>query len=237
MNRSTLILLIFITSILNNPLSAGTMINTITLSTNTAISDTFPEYQFLFNGRVWKDLYISVEGDQFLFSKEPMHGSVTMRGRTYSGVRIMYDIFTDEIQIPYKPVGILQLNKEMVDSFSILHLQREFHFVRIANSINNDLNGYFHVLYNGEIKLYAKYIKKIEKFADGGMYDKFYQINSLFLIKDGEAHSIKRKNDLIRIFDDKSKIIRNYIKNNNITISKVNGDSFVRVIGFIDNLK
>ena len=83
-------------------------------------SDTLPENQFFFNGRVWRNYYSMVEEDQFLFSKEFLPGEVIMRGRTYPDVMILYDIFNDEILTPYKPVGILQLNREMVDSFSLL---------------------------------------------------------------------------------------------------------------------
>lgn len=205
-------------------------------TSNKAISDTFPENQFLFNGRVWRNLYLTVEGDQFLFSKEPITGSVTMRGKTYSGMKIMYDIFKDEILIPYKPVGFLQLNKEMVDSFTIFHHEKEFHFIKIPDTTNHDLSGYYLQLYKGKNTLLEKFEKKIEKYADRGMYDKFYPVNKIYLIKESKIESIKRKNDLIRIFNNKKAQIRSFIRKNHLKISRTDGKSFVPVLEFLDNL-
>lgn len=195
--------------------------------------DTVPDNQFLFNGRVWRNYYSTVENDQFLFSNEFLPGTVTMRGKTYSDIMIKYDIFRDEILIPYKPVGILQLNKEMVDSFSILFKNKKYHFDNYGGY--PELTGYFNILYKGGINLYVKYAKKIEKYADGGRYDKFYQVCRIYLLKDTTIYPISGKKDLFRIFDDDRKVIRNFIKNNETFISKDSPESFVPVINFINS--
>jgi hypothetical protein len=201
------------------------------------VIDTLPDNQILYNGRVWRDLFFNVEDDQFLFSKEFLPGSVTMRGRTYSGIRIMYDIYKDEILIPYKPVGILQLNKEMVDSFYVLYREKKYNFMRISGDSMDVLDGYYNILYKGRTSLYVRYVKKIEKFADGGKYDKFYQLIRIYLIKDGIVHQITGKKDLTGVFVDDKKAIRKFIKGNKLRISKENAESFVPVLGFIDSLK
>jgi hypothetical protein len=200
-------------------------------------SDTIPDDQTLFNGRVWRNLYSMVEEDQFLFSKEFLPGSVTMRGRTHSDVMIKYDIYMDEILTPYAPAGILQLNKEMVDSFSILFQNKRYQFIRIQDSIMTELNGFCNVLYKGKTSLYARYIKKIEKLAAEGKKDQFYQVTRIYLIKDGLIHAISGKNDIINVFNDDKKVIRNFIKENHIKISQKYPASFLPVLRFADTLR
>jgi hypothetical protein len=159
-----------------------------------------------------------------------------MKGRTFSDVLIMYDIFKDEILTPYKSVGILQLNKEMADSFSMFFLNKIYHFERIKENSTEELNGYCNIIYKGETKLLIRYIKKIEKLADGGRYDKFYQVNRIYLERDGKIHLISSKGDLLKVFNDYRKQIRNFIKKNGITVSRNDAESFIPVLQFTDSL-
>jgi|WetSurSiteA1Bulk_404760.scaffolds.fasta_scaffold21365_2 hypothetical protein len=228
----------FIVSILIIIYQTGTCKGNITSSGfNGQIKDTIPENQVLYNGRVWRNLYAAVEGDQFLFSKEFLPGAVTMKGRTFSDVMIMYDIFKDEILTPYKPVGILQLNKELADSFSIYFLNKKYNFERIQDSKMEELNGYCNVIYKGGSELLVRYIKKIEKLADGGSYDKFYQVNRIFLERDGKINLISSKSDLLKVFNDYRKQIRNFIKKNGIIVSRGDAESFIPVLQFTDTLE
>jgi len=199
-------------------------------------SDTLPDNQFFFNGRVWRNYYSMVEEDQFLFSREFLPGEVIMRGRTYSDVMILYDIFNDEILTPYKPVGILQLNREMVDSFSLFFLNKRYKFINIQDTTNSDLNGYLNVLYRGETTLYIKYSKKIEKLEAKGENNKFYQLINIYLLKDGLFYPLTGKNDLFRIYDEDRNLVRDFIKKNQLRISKNDPESFIPVLRFTDSL-
>jgi hypothetical protein len=202
-----------------------------------SLQDSIPDNQTLFNGRVWRNLYTSVKEDQFLFSREFLPGSVTMRGKTFSNIKIRFDIFKDEILIPGNPGGILQLNKEMVDSFSILFKNKRYQFTRIPVDSLTGLEGYCNVLYNGKHALYVKYSKKIEKLADEGKYDKFYQISRIYLLKDNIFHPVSSKNDLIKLLSEDRAAIRNFINKNKITVSKESPESFIPVIGYLDTLR
>ena len=199
--------------------------------------DTIPDNQILYNGRSWHNLYTSVKDDRFLFSKEFLSGSVTMRGKTFSDIRIKYDIFKDEILTPDNQGGILQLNKEMVDSFSLLFRNKRYQFTRITSDSLTGLGGYCNLLYNGRHALYVKYSKKIGKQADDGKFDKFYQINRTYLVKDSIPYPVSGKNDLLKLLSTDKTSIRNFIKKNEITISKEDPESFIPVIRYLDTLR
>ncbi len=236
MNRFCLMVSLVVSLLITNQQTSGAVANT-EFPKFIISSDTLPENQLLYNGRVWRNLYTAVEEDQFLFSHEFLVGSVTMRGRTYPNVLIKYDIYKDEILIPFKPAGILQLNKEMVDSFSILFHNREYRFVRISDSTDAEMNGYFNEVYCGKTRLIARYVKKIEKLADGGKYDKFYQINKIYIATDEKFRTITGKKDLLRIFSNEKEPVRDYINKNNILIKREDAESYVPVLRFIDSLQ
>ena len=199
--------------------------------------DTINENQMLYNGRVWRNIYPMIKENQFLFTKEFLSGTVTMRGRTFSDVRIKYDIFADEIIIPFTPAGMLQLNKQMVDSFSLIFQNKKYQFIRIPDGDMVFPGGYYNVLYKGKTTLYVRYTKKIEKLADKDGFDKFYQINRIYILQEGKVININRKNDLLGILNVQKKEVRHFIKENNINISNEDPLSFIPVLSFIDNLK
>jgi hypothetical protein len=237
MNRSGL-LLIFIINILIVTCSSGECpVSTGLPGLYVSQEDTLSNDQFFYNGRIWRNYYSMVEEDQFLFSRDFLPGTVIMRGRKYPDVMILYDIYKDEILTPYKPVGILQLNKEMVDSFSIIFRNKKYSFARMQDSTASGLNGYCNVIYDGRTKLIVKYLKKIEKLEAKGENDKFYQLTRIYLIKDAIIYPVTSKNDLIKVYREDKKAVRDFIKKNNLMISKDNPESFIPVLAFTDSLR
>src|ERR1035437_2536330 len=94
-------------------------------------SDTLLDNQTLYNGKIWRNLYYLVMEDQFLFSKEYLPGILTIGGKTFNNVLLKYDIFKDEVLTPIDSGRILQLNKELIDSFSISFLNRKYQFIKM----------------------------------------------------------------------------------------------------------
>lgn len=133
--------------------------------------------------------------------------------------------------------GILQLNKEMVDSFSVIFQNKRYQFIRIPYDVVTGLEGYCNVLYNGKHALYAKYGKKIDKLAVEGKYDRFYQVTRIYLLKDGTFHLLRSKNDLMRLLKENKTEIRNFIIRNKLMISKEYPASFIPVISYLDTMR
>jgi hypothetical protein len=198
--------------------------------------DTIKENQILYNGRKWRNLYYMVQGDQFLFSSMFLPGSLTIRGKTFTNVSIMYDLYKDEILTPVSPGLILQLNKEMVDSFSLLFQNKTYRFTRMPDDSLEGLKGYVNVLYSGKTALYIKYNKKIDKLKVEGENDKFYQLTRIYYVKDSICNQITGKSDLFRVlFEDKARI-RDFIKKNKLLVSKEEPESFIPVIRYYDRI-
>jgi hypothetical protein len=192
--------------------------------------------QVLYNGRIWKNLYSTVRGHPFLFSSSFLPGSVTIRGEIFTSLPLKYDIAADEILILSPEGRMLQLNKEMVDSFSFSFNDRVYAFKKIAGAQDKLPAGYIQVVYEGTPILYVKHAKMMSKLGDEGMFDKLYDETRVFLILEGVVYPISGKGDLIRAAGEKKVLVRNYIKKNGLIISNEDPESYKPVLKFLDSL-
>jgi hypothetical protein len=206
------------------------------LASDVSHQDTIPDNQDLYNGRIWRNTYYQIEGDQFLFTDKFLPGSVTMRGKTFNNVMIRYDILKDEINIPVIPWGIVQLNKEMTDSFSFVFENKTYRFARFPDKNPTGLEGYCQFLYGGKTFLFVRYSKYIVRSSSVGKNDRFYQISRTYFVKDSLAHQVKGKHDLLKVLYDDKKVVRNIIRENKLDISG-DPESMVPLISYIDRLR
>jgi hypothetical protein len=198
--------------------------------------DTIKENQILFNGKAWSDFYFRVRENQFLFSKDFLTGSISINGKSFENLNIRYDIYNDEIMTPTNNGVILQLNKEMIDSFTIIFENITYNFIKIQEDSLKVLKGYVNVLYRGKSALYVKYKKEIQLLAEDGKYDLFLQTYRIYLLKGGIIHQINSKSDLLKILNKDKTRIRDFIKKNKLTVSKKMPESFIPVIRYYDSI-
>jgi hypothetical protein len=200
-------------------------------------TDTITVNQGLYNGKIWRDLYASVKEDQFLFTNEFLPGRVTMNGKTYNTPKLRYDILNDEIMTVTDKGHILQLNKEMVENFTLTYRFRIYNFTKTLPDSLSKVSGYFNVLYKGRSSLYMRFYKEISKRGPGKNYEDFVQAEKVYIIKDGIFHQVRNKRDLKRIVSDKKDEIKAYLKENRIMISGKSPDTYVPVLEYYDTLK
>ena len=195
------------------------------------------EDQTLFNGRVWRNLYYKVREDQFLYSKSYLPGSVSIDGKTFRNVNLLYDIYTDEIITHTFNGSFLQLNKEMVDSFSIVFENTKRYFFKTDIDSIKGYNGYLNILYTGKSSLHVKYKKEIELLAVDRKFDEFYQIHKIFLVKDSVINQITSKRDFLLLLEDEKTALKSFIKKNKLFVSIKKPESLIPVISYYDSLK
>ncbi|MFN8259242.1 MAG: hypothetical protein U0W24_26370 [Bacteroidales bacterium] len=196
--------------------------------------DTLPDEQELYNGRVWKNLYYSIENHQFLFTKEFLPATVTINKKTFKNLWLRYDIFNDEIIIPSNTGGVLNLNKELVDSFTIFFGDKERHFSKIDNT--EGLDGFAEVLYSNKTALYVKFGKKIEFSSTENSKDNFYEFYRIYFVTEKKAYLIQSKKDFYKLPGIDAKRTKEFIRKNKLTVTKKYPDSFIPVIKFCEGL-
>jgi hypothetical protein len=199
--------------------------------------DTINGNQLLYNGRIWRDLYVAIKGDQFLFSNEFFPGNVIMNGKSFTVSKLKYDILNDEIITVTEKGLVLQLNKEMVDGFTITYKLRDYNFLNLVSDSLQRLDGYFHVMYKGKSALYIMYYKEISKRGPGKNYEDFVQSDRVYIIKDGNINQIRNRHDFNKVVADKKHEIKEYMHGNSLKINRKAPDSFVPVLQYYDSLR
>lgn len=190
----------------------------------------------LLNGRIWRNQYSKVTGDQFFLTDKYIKGSVTFNGRTFENLNLKYDIYNDELILSIESYPVIFMNKEMIDSFSLLSGNRTYHIINAGTDTLNVLKGYVNVLYNGPSALYVKYIKKIQPLADDGKYDLFYQGFIVYLRKGAETIQVTGKKRFMSLLEDKKKEIRDYLKRTGIKVTQKDPYTFIPVLEFYDGI-
>ena len=198
--------------------------------------DTLQGNQILYNGRMWRNLYHRIKEDQFLFSTEFLPGSVTIGGKTFKDLILRYDIYNDEIMTPSLQGTILQLNKEMVDSFTIVFLNKTYHFINVQIDSLRGFNGYVNILYKGKTALYVKYKKEIELLAVERKYDMFYQKHRIYLVKDGIVNLVTGRKDFFNLLGEYKLQIRSFIRKNKLKVTKKEPETLIPVVKFYNGL-
>lgn len=212
------------------------LITALSFSASDPSSKDTIDVQTLFNGRAWRNLFYKVKGDQFLFSPEFLPGSVTIGGRLFEDIPLKYDIYNDELLIITDHGIIIQLNKEMIEKFTLNYENQVLSFRNFDRDSINSLPGYVNVVYEGGISLYIKYIKEILSLAVENKYDLFNPVNRVFVKKDGEIIKVDSRGELLKIFNDQKHQVRNFIRSSKLRVSRKYPDSFKPVIEYYDKL-
>lgn len=200
-------------------------------------NDTLKENQILYNGRFWRNLYHKVKDNQFLFSSEFLPGNLTIDGKAFENLLIRYDIYKDEIMTISNNGMILQLNKEKIDSFSLIFSNKKFNFVNVTSDSSKGYSGYMNILYSGRSELSVKFQKDIELLAVDKKFDLFYQTHRIYFVTDNNIFIVNRKGDIFKALPEVKDQLKEYIKKNRLVISKKNPESFVPLIRYYDSIK
>jgi hypothetical protein len=195
--------------------------------------------QILYNGRIWRNNYLNITGNQFLFSNEFLPGIVTIDGKTFNGknLRLKFNIYDDELLTVTNTGTVLQLNKEMVDRFTLEFENKLYRFKKLEADSLNVLSGYVQVLHDGATSLFVKYKKEIRLRNSVGENDTFLQSYRIYVMKDGIVHKVNNKTGFIRILGDKKEQVNNFLRSNHIHISRKVPDSFAPALEFYDSLR
>jgi len=200
------------------------------------IQNNSSDKQLLLNGRIWRNKYSKAIGDQFFLSNVFLKGSVVFNGRLFDNLYLLYDINSDELLLRTESYPVIIMNKEMVDSFSLVFNNRNYHVINAGND-SGVLRGYVNIIYDGHSTLYVKYKKNIQPLAVDGRYDLFHPGHSVYLKKGSEIVPVAGKKELLNLLEDKKKEIRFYLKSNRLKLRKKDPETYIPVLRYYDSLR
>jgi len=203
---------------------------------STVIQQNPSDKQVLLNGRIWYNQYSKKFGDQFFLTNTYLRGSVTFKGQKFNNLKLQYDIANDELILINETHPIIILNKEMVDSFTLVFENRNYLVINTVNDTTDVLKGYVNILYNGPSTLYVKYIKTIQPLAVDGKYDLFYPEQHVYLRIGTKPVEVNGTRKLLRLLQDKEKEISNFIRTNRLKPRLNYPETFIPVLKYYDSI-
>lgn len=198
------------------------------------VQDTMTLNQIFYNGKVWVRSYYDVYGTEFMIADEWMKTDIIINDILFKDVKIKYDIYNDDILVNYNNKRLIILNRDNIDRFTLYTGNKEFLFENLRD--NDELEGYFQILYDGKNKLYKKWKKKRVQFAVEARYDEFQQDHELIMIRDGRSYEIKNRRGILKIMNDRKKDIKNFIKHENIRFDISTPEKLIPLMKYIDTL-
>ncbi|KPK84474.1 MAG: hypothetical protein AMS27_09835 [Bacteroides sp. SM23_62_1] len=174
----------------------------------------------LVNGRVYFQPNISAAGNPFFKDPAGMTGSVTVRGTTFTGIKLNYDIFQDYLLLidEFENGGIMKLvlNKNHTTAFTLE--EHQFILLDPSTGINIPEKQYFEVLFSGKIDLVQRHEKIIEALAHQEYpYGRYTDDNiTRFILKDNQLHKFKNRFTLYRILADGKSELKKYRRKNSV---------------------
>jgi len=186
----------------------------------------------LFNGVEYLDENRTTrENHKFFKLPEFFIGTITYDGQSYSNIEMKYNIYDDKLIARLKAQDgsqyIVQLLNEKVKHFEIDN--QLFVWVNGNTSEDKITNGFYErVLLNENFTLLKKHKKKkVKKLNKQNAFYEFIDTRSKHLIqKDGKFLTISSKNDLMNLFPEQKKALKEFYSNTP-SIRRLNSDALI----------
>jgi hypothetical protein len=223
------------TIILNNTILDSSVSNAIS-----AYTATMGRSSRLYNGSQYKDdeLHDYDTGHPYFHADDWEAGSLFYDGQYYTHVYLMYNIVRDKIIIenPYDNTKI-ELIKSRIGRFSMAGHD----FVNLSgdSSMKSPVrSGFYDVLYDGRVKVYARRNKEMVQKIEMGLEKKnFKERSSYFIYKNEAYYPVRSKASVIRVFYDRKIILRKQISKNRILFRENREHSIMQLARIYDELE
>lgn len=191
----------------------------------------------LYNGSQYKDyeLHDYDTGHPYFYSDDWTIGSIHYDGQYSTNVYLLYNLTLEKVIIenPFDNSKI-ELIKDKIARFSMAGHD----FVKLSADSSSQSavrSGFYDVLYDGRVKVYAKRSKEIvQKIESGLEKKKFIERNKYFIYKNGSYFPVKSKSSVLRVFNDRKTGLKKQLVKNKMVFKENREFSISRLARFYD---
>lgn len=190
----------------------------------------------LLNGRQYY-LYYSSNSHPFLNTEQSLPGGLVIRGMSYQGVPINYDLFQQEVILQYitssGETRHVILNRELVDEF-ILD-DRVFRSVQV----DGRQDGYAQVIEAGGLSFYIFYIKKLNYTPSTNTTPYHYTRASKRIYLDTGEHvsPVSSRNSFLQLFEPGQLAnIKQFMRRGNLRLKKATDAELKALLDYCSQL-
>ena len=167
----------------------------------------------LYNGRLFHG-YGGYKGNGYYAFSDWAVGSIQYDGIWYDSVKLIYDIYADDIIVRSLNNDPVILFKDRVQKFTLQGLQ----FIRLQADKDGVIRtGFYQVLALGKLTIIARRTKLVdEKIEDGMAIREFRATNRFYAYKDGVYHSFNKQKKLLALVRESKSSIQQQLRKEGI---------------------
>lgn len=235
----TLFLLVFSLTVFSQHAETDTLIlSKAVAKAKTIYTNSIASNSHLLNGTQYKETIIhnyDIGYPYFLTDDWIDSASIDYDGQVYQNISLMYDIVRDKIILdhPFSHFSI-QLINEKIKSFKLT--SHTFVFLKEDSSQTATIRaGFYDLLYNGTVKLYARRKKEINSIVEAPLVKtEFVDKNQFFVYKNGNYFPVKTRSSILKLFSDRKSPLRKYIKKEKLNFHKDRDVALTKSVKFYD---
>lgn len=184
----------------------------------------------LFNGSE-HIVYNSIAKEHPYYQADWSDGIVFYDGELYESIPLLYDLSTDKLIIENANGRPLQLISEKIKYFI---LDGHTHVYLPEDKI---IKGFYDLLYNGEIKIYARRKKTLQKNISGTELEiKFKETVRYYLSKNENYILIRNKKDVLSALLDQKTELKRFVRENHLRFKSNLEVALTRMAQFYDQI-
>lgn len=192
----------------------------------------------LYNGKKYTFFFpLSTGGHQFLSDQQFETGAVTIRGVTYTGLLLNYDIYNQQLVLQYvNDLGArnqIVLSDAWLESFSIN--EKDFELIRTSDS----LKQIYQVIGNGQYRILYKWKKELvmDGFVGATNHTFTAPRKEMNLWSDTRIFRYTNNKTFYSLFvPGKKERIIEYLRTNRINVKKSTDSTLNRMVYYINTL-
>lgn len=174
----------------------------------------------------------------YFIDHRPVAGSLVFKNQVYEADALLYDIHNDKLVYRYYSgnfeINNIALDENFVSEFTIYNsVFRYFRDLKTKSGIKQK-DGYYEVVYDGDSKFLVRWEKT--KSFDFNAPDKFEDIKSMYLLKDGMVVRIKNKLQLMKQFADKKREVKKHMRETHLILELGDDSSIDTVLEYYERL-
>lgn len=203
----TILLVSLSTFAAGQPIQDTTFLRVSVLKAEKAYHDALSKQHNIYNGRGYKAYTPTADEHPYFLTDDWVLGTIVYESDYYAEVPLLYDLASEKVISENPANGAkMELVYNKIDRFEI----REHIFIHLYNNsaFAPDMSeGFYEILYDGKLKLYAQRKKNFQTRTKGTiMYPDFEEKNKYFLFNGNSFARVTGNKSIIKAIGSKEKL-------------------------------
>jgi hypothetical protein len=196
----------------------------------------------LINGKEYESYYRRSTSKPLLFPERKRTATLFTRTRQYKNISLQYDTFYDEVIFTDKSRTLndrfpqIALNKDIADGFNLYFEDDSliFRYFRLPDCSKLSLKeGFYEIAYKDRSRFLIKH--KSSFYQKDGLNE--YKYYAEYYVSTGDVfHKIKSRKSLLKLFGEKSGLMKKYIHESRIRLGQADRNQLVEILKHYDSL-